>query len=428
LLLLAFPLVAEDAPQYGETIDVVRYVIPARVVDPQGRAIDDLTPADFTASIGGKPAVVESVEWLGSGERSLAEGATAAEGRLIVMFVQTDFARAPMRVLGQLRFNDMAKTILDMFAPEDWVAVVSQDSHMKVQCDFTHDRQTILNAIYKSIETGRRPMPPATESGPSLVRHLTLEDTRRASKPGAALRMLADALHENDGQKVVLIGGWGIGELVNRRVMLDRQWATAMELFRASRIPVITLNTGVGGELTYGLRASASETGGAYVGTTQDFPAQSMRRMEGVLAGYYELVLRVDAQLPAGRHRVELRTSRKRAQVLAAPLMIIRSDDPGVNEMVELPDPAPPPPPSTPSLYVEAMRKLRDGEPDAAEALLTQIIAAGNAPAESWYERALLHAARGELTEASADLRAYLERAPSGRRAAEAHQLLEAWR
>jgi hypothetical protein len=436
-LLFVTPLAAQQQPPYGETIEVVRYVIPARVVDPAGRAITDLTTADFTATIGGKTAVVESVEWLGSADRPLAERGTDTDadapppnpGRLIVVFMQTDFGRAPSRVMGQLKFNALIPTILEMFEPEDYVAVLSHDSHLKLQSDFTRDRRKTRKAIQDSIAIRRMELPPAPEDGPSLVRHLDLEEMRNAFRPGAALGIVARAMKANDGLKTVIIGGWGIGELVNRRVLLDHTWANAMAAFRNDRVPVVTLGTGAGGELTYGLVATAKETGGFYAGT-QDFAQQSMNRLRGMLSGYYELVLRVDAELPTGAHAVVLETQRRNARVLVAPLTVIRSDEPGVNEMVEIPDPEPPStPPSVTAvrLYVEALQKLHDGDVEGAEALLTQAIALPGVPEESWYERALLRAANGELQPAAEDLRTYLARVPGGKRAAEARDLLRSW-
>lgn len=437
-LLFVTPLAAQQQqdpqpPTYGETIEVVRYVIPARVVDPSGKAITDLTTADFTASIGGRKATVEAVEWLGSGDRPLADRGTDAPppdpGRLIVVFMQTDFGRAPSRVMGQLKFNTLVPTILDMLEPEDWVAVLSHDSHLKLQSDFTRDRQKARKAIADSIAIRRMELPPAPDSGPSLARYLDLAEMRRASRPGAALGLVARALQANEGQKTVIIGGWGLGELVNRRVLLDYTWATAMAAFRNDRVAVVTLGTGAGGELTYGLVATAKETGGFYAGT-QNFAQQSMNRLRGLLEGYYELVLLINTELPPGEYPVVVETQRRNARVLVAPLTVVRSEEPEANEIVEIPDPNPPPtPPSVTArrLYVEALQKLHDGDAEGAEALLTQAIALPGAPEESWYERALLRAASGELEPAVEDLRTYLARVPGGKRAAEARDLLRSW-
>jgi hypothetical protein len=120
---------------------------------------------------------------------------------------------------------------------------------------------------------------------------------------------------------------------------------------------------------------------------------ESVVRLRDVLAGYYELVLRLDEPLPPGEYRVALRTSRARANVVTAPLTVIRTGEPGASEIVEIADPTPPPVSAT-RLYLDALRNLRDGDAAEADALLTRAIALGDAPHESWYERALLRAAR----------------------------------
>jgi hypothetical protein len=84
-ILAVIPLAAQEA--YQETIDVVRYIVPARVVGHDGGAIRGLTAADFTAAIGGKQAAVESVEWIGSEDP--APGAQTSIGRLIVALART---------------------------------------------------------------------------------------------------------------------------------------------------------------------------------------------------------------------------------------------------------------------------------------------------------------------------------------------------
>jgi hypothetical protein len=293
--------------QFAETVNVVRYVIPARVVDPAGRAIRDLTPADFTATLGGKNAVVESVEWIGPGGRDVA--GEARRGRLVVLFVQTDFARNAARVKGQLHFNTMADRLLEALEPEDVVAVVSHDSHLKLQCDFTPSREAAREAVGSAIEIRKRTLPPAPETGPSLARHLDAQEMGNAATIGTAMQVVARALLANEGEKIVLFAGWGIGKDMNGFVVMDEVWSDAMALLRSQHIAMIALGTGLGGTLTAGLMVTSKETGGFYA-TTQTFPEQSIDRVRGMLSGQYELVLRMEGELPPGEYRVDLRTSR----------------------------------------------------------------------------------------------------------------------
>src|SRR5438445_4945300 len=102
--------------QYQERITVERILIDARVTDSRGNPITDLKPADFRVRVDGKPAIVESVDWIPetAAERELAEidkppaevntslNVPAPRGRLFIFFFQTDFARNTARVTGQM--------------------------------------------------------------------------------------------------------------------------------------------------------------------------------------------------------------------------------------------------------------------------------------------------------------------------------------
>src|SRR5216117_1210654 len=96
-----------DAQQYQEKITVERILIDARVTDYRGNPITGLTAANFRVRVDGKPARVESVDWIPetAAARELADidrppaevnttlNVPAPRGRLFVFFFQTDFAR-----------------------------------------------------------------------------------------------------------------------------------------------------------------------------------------------------------------------------------------------------------------------------------------------------------------------------------------------
>ena len=121
-LLGAVTIAAQEQGPFNDTIYVVRYGLDVRVTDSWGKAIDDLKPEDFTVMIDGKPATVESASWVALGlsapsvesaeedepDDDMAEPepiAPADTSRSIVLFIQTDFARVSMRVLGQMKFT-----------------------------------------------------------------------------------------------------------------------------------------------------------------------------------------------------------------------------------------------------------------------------------------------------------------------------------
>src|SRR5437763_9409525 len=141
LLLFAVPL----ATQVQEQITVERILVDTRVTDDRGNPITGLKPSDFRVRVDGKPAGVESAEWIPetAAARELASidhaGADvntsldqpAPRGRLLIFFYQTDFARNSARVAGQMQTVVNADDWLDWLDPEDRVAVFSFDSHLK---------------------------------------------------------------------------------------------------------------------------------------------------------------------------------------------------------------------------------------------------------------------------------------------------------
>src|SRR2546426_203480 len=65
-------------PGYAERVDVARIIVDARVVDAAGSAVIGLGADDFTVTIDGKPARVESALWVGVGEPRAGEAPLAS--------------------------------------------------------------------------------------------------------------------------------------------------------------------------------------------------------------------------------------------------------------------------------------------------------------------------------------------------------------
>src|SRR5881275_1852868 len=139
-LLLAAAL--QEPPKMQEQITVERVIVDARVTDGTGNPIAGLKPSDFRVRIDGKPAVVESVDWIAdtAAQREVDEtiaspdspapsSAAPSRGRLLIFFFQTDFARNSVRVRGQMKVLLLQDDWLDWLEPEDRVAVLSFDSH-----------------------------------------------------------------------------------------------------------------------------------------------------------------------------------------------------------------------------------------------------------------------------------------------------------
>ena len=110
-----------------------------------------------------------------------------------------------MRLLPELR------KLLATFHPDDQVAVVSFDSHLKLSLDFTRDLEIVDDAVWRGIRVGREDEI-APGRFPSLARHFDFDAAKRAASPEEALRVVGDALLPLPGEKVMIYTGWGLGE------------------------------------------------------------------------------------------------------------------------------------------------------------------------------------------------------------------------
>src|SRR6059058_3452468 len=130
LLLSAICYLLSGAPtsaQLTEKISVERVIVDARVTDDRGEPITDLEAKDFRVKIDGKPVKVESAEWVPetAAARGLASvGRTQEEnpnpdqqpapaGRLLIFFIQTDFARNAVRIGGQMHIMENADELVE---------------------------------------------------------------------------------------------------------------------------------------------------------------------------------------------------------------------------------------------------------------------------------------------------------------------------
>jgi VWFA-related protein len=338
--MLAFALCAVlAAPQLQEEITVSRVLVDVRVTDFAGEPVTDLIASDFDVRIAGKRAVVESVEWvpdvverragfsppLPSGEPERRAEARPTSGRLIVLFVQTDFGRNTWRTQGHMKFLLYADELIDTFAPEDRIAVLSFDSHLKFRLDFSSDRAAIRQALRDTIFTDSPPPPPIVPS-PSLAAYLDRDELRRAAVSETGIALVADALRPIPGPKTIVLLGWGLGERQGSSgVWMRRQWRDARAALDAARVSIFALDTtdADSHDLEVGLIAAAEQTGGFYA-KTNVFPSLAIQRLGRTLSGHYELTLRAHEDLDLGTKELIVRVKRRGATVLAPATVSIR--------------------------------------------------------------------------------------------------------
>jgi VWFA-related protein len=313
--------------QFRERINVVRILLDVRVTDASGKPIGDLTPADFDVKIGGKPAEVESVEWIddvsgAAGSQSAedvgqAESRPLREGRVLVFFVQTDLARNSFRLGGQMSFFRYADKIIDTFAPGDRIAVLQFDSHLKLRLDFTTDKEEVRATLRDTLSTGTPPQPPLVPE-PSLASRLDRADMKRAADSETGLLVLGNALRSIDGAKTILLLGWGLGRRSGSSVQMTKNYGHALEALDAARATIFAIDVPQADyhDLQIGLQQAAADTGGLYVKTFR-FPQIAVDRLQRALAGHYEIELRRPTELDAGTHRLIVNVKRRGAIVLA---------------------------------------------------------------------------------------------------------------
>ena len=288
---------APQQPQFTDRVDVSRIVIDARPLDGKGNAILDLTADDFAVRIGNKPVRVESATWVGAGspdpsaprvfERALGVE-TVDRGRLIVFLFQKDLQ--PVRIIGLMRILFRAKTFVETLGPDDRVAIVSFDSHLKIWVDFTNDKPELLRILDRGLLLERPKVLGESTAAISLTRRLSQSEGRKTYPFEKALRLLGEALEPLPGSKSIVLFGHGFGELTPMGVMADNEYDEALVALNRARAAVFSIDVtqADGHSLEVNLQSVSEETGGFYERSFHH-PDRTVRRLVGALAGYYVL-------------------------------------------------------------------------------------------------------------------------------------------
>ena len=318
--MLAALLFALQQPKLQEQITVERVIVDARVTDSTGNPLTGLKPSDFRVKIDGKPAVVESADWIADTaaqrevDETIAQSTTTAPapppqpppGRLLVFFFQTDFARNNARVLGQMKLLQLEEEWLDWLEPADRVAVLSFDSHLKFRLDFTNSKHDIANAMEQSLLISDPPWPQKVPM-PSLASRLKPEELQKAGSPERALIEISNALINIPGPKSLILFGWGMGRFSRDGVKMAPNYWIARQALEMARVSVFSIDFTEADfhSLAAGLEKVAGDTGGFYA-STHNFPHLAAQRLRNTLAGHYELEVRKPQTSFRGTHLIEV--------------------------------------------------------------------------------------------------------------------------
>jgi VWFA-related protein len=312
-----------QVPRFSDRVIVSRLLVDARAVDDLGRAIPGLAPDDFVAKIDGKVARVESATWInGVVERERREeavelpwAAPEPPGRLIVFLFQKDLE--PSRIVGLMRMLIQTQDLLKAFGPEDRVAVLSFDSHLKVWLDFTSDLERVRRVFDHGI-LFENPAPLEPGQFPSMSRSLTQARARRAWSMEESLLLLGEALKPLPGSKSVVLVGHGFGQLAGSSILFRAEYGKAALTLEAARATVFCLDVtdADAHTLEAGLQVVARDTGGFFE-RTHLFPNRALARLVGALSGHYVLFIEVPEGLGRKAHHIEIELTRRKGAVLA---------------------------------------------------------------------------------------------------------------
>jgi VWFA-related protein len=305
----------EPAATFGDMTEVTEVLLDVLVTDKQGNVIVGLTEDDFIVEEdAGAPIEVTGATFY-SNRRFVESEARAKElglsfdavpvDRFFVLFFHDQRQDLSQLTGQQLDAARYAKQWVDReLLVNDYVAVVSYDVGLKVQTDFTNDKETLKKAIGDAVisrDPGKNyPSRFPPEDQPSLLRSLPTGKALGAATWDIhhGLRLVAEALGDTIGRKNMLLFsiGWGV---VDEAVTFSpdvRYYDNTMQAMNASNVAVYAIDyvstLEGGGSLDRTLNDSlsnlAKDTGGQYFFQYINF-ATPLTEVSEDTNGYYLL-------------------------------------------------------------------------------------------------------------------------------------------
>lgn len=321
-------------PRFKDAVTVERLVVDVRVVDHAGQPVLGLGTVDFKVKVDGKPVVLESALWIGTATEEdpgivvtpegtpappieRPAGASFPEPRLVVFLLQKDMDRS--RITGLLRMAEKAEGLLASLGPDDRVAALLFDSHLRALQDFTDDHARVRRVLRQGM---LQTIAVQDSEEPSLLAHLDRRDAQRAASPERALQVIGEALQALSGPKTLIFLGWGLGRFGRGGVTMTPDYDPARHALQKARCSVFALDVTDADyhSLEVGLQQVAEDTGGFYA-KTHIFPDAALKRMERALSGYYVLSFERPEGKP-GLRRLEVDLVKGRKGNVLAPTAV----------------------------------------------------------------------------------------------------------
>jgi VWFA-related protein len=309
--------------QFEGEVDVNEVLLDVLVTDAKGNVIVGLDKSDFVVTENGKPVALSGVTFysnrrlLESSPQLAKQGVSVEqvpEDRYFILLFedQKDTAQEAPRLLSQQM--EAAKRARGWIQSEllsnDWVAVASYDTKLKVQQDFTRDRKALIAAIGAAMKgkdpEGNYPSRIDTSKGPSLLAGLPKGQDLRDKTPTLyeAMQVIADASSNVRGRKNLLLFTYGLpGRLdtFGQYVPDKRYFEPTVQALNASNVATYTIDLtppGVEHTLSDSLNKLADDTGGRYFFNVTNF-STPLGQVAQENNGYY--LLSYTSEQPAGK-------------------------------------------------------------------------------------------------------------------------------
>lgn len=326
----------------GGEITVKEVLLDVLVTDAKGNVIVGLDKGDFVVKEDGKPVELTGVTFYSNRRLVEANPALAKQGvsaeqvpedRYFILFFQDQkhaAQEAPQLLSQQLEAGKRARGWVDgEMLPNDWVAVVSYDTRLKVQQDFTRDRKALVEAIGDAMKgkdrEGNYPSRVDVSKGPSLLAGLPKgkELRDRTATIYEALQQIARSAGNVRGRKNLLLFTYGLpGRLDNfgQFVPDNRYFTPTVRALNDNNVAAYTLDLtppAVEHTLSDSLNYLSDETGGRYFFNVTNF-STPLDQVSKENSGYY--LLSYQSEQPAGKsgfQEVEVKTTNPEFRVRA---------------------------------------------------------------------------------------------------------------
>jgi VWFA-related protein len=309
--------------QFGGKVDVNEVLLDVLVTDARGNVIVGLDKDDFVVKENGRPVQLTGATFYSN--RRLVESSPALakagvsteqvpEDRYFILLFedQKDVAQEAPRLLSQsLEAAKRARGWVESeLLPNDWVAVASYDTRLKVQQDFTRDRKALVEAIGDAVKgkdrEGNYPSRIDTSKGPSLLAGLPKGSELRDKTATLydAMQQIARSAGNIRGRKNLLLFTFGLPgrqDTFGQFVPDKRYFEPTVQALNSNNVAAYTFDLtppAVEHTLSDSLNKLAVDTGGRYFFNVTNF-STPLDQVAQENNGYY--LLSYTSEQPAGK-------------------------------------------------------------------------------------------------------------------------------